>query len=60
MARVTAEVVDGKVRYDGRTLADWVPSIAAGLAEACDLREIILFGSSLAATTVRTPTSTCW
>jgi len=44
MAR-TVEVVDGKVRYDGRTLAEWVPEVVAQLTKVTDPRRIILFGS---------------
>ncbi len=45
MARVTTEVVDGRVRYDGRTLADWAPEVAADVVAACDPLNVILFGS---------------
>lgn len=41
----TVEVVDGKVRYEGRTLAEWVPDVVADLVVACDPERIILFGS---------------
>lgn len=44
MAR-TVEVVDGKVRYEGRTLSEWVPDVVADLVSACDPERIILFGS---------------
>lgn len=42
---VTLEVVDGKARYDGRTLAEWVPEVVSDLVAACDPVRIILFGS---------------
>jgi HEPN domain-containing protein/predicted nucleotidyltransferase len=45
VAQVTAEVVDGKVRYNGRTLADWAPAVAADLVRACDPLQVILLGS---------------
>ncbi len=44
MAR-TVEVVNGKVRYEGRTLAEWVPQIVTDLVAAADPLEIVLFGS---------------
>ena len=45
MAQVTHEVVDGKVRYDGRTIADWAPEVSAHLVAACAPVTVILFGS---------------
>jgi len=39
------EVVDGKVRYAGRTLAEWVPEIVGDLVAAANPVKIILFGS---------------
>ncbi len=41
----TVAVVEGKVRYEGRTLAEWVPDVVADLVSACDPERIILFGS---------------
>jgi predicted nucleotidyltransferase len=41
----TVEVVDGKARYDGRTLAEWVPEVVSDLVDAFDPVRIILFGS---------------
>ncbi len=41
----TVEVVDGKVVYDGRTLAEWVPDVVRDLVGECDPLQIILFGS---------------
>lgn len=43
--QVAVEVVDGKARYDGRTLAEWVPTVIADLVAACDPLQVILFGS---------------
>ncbi len=45
VAQVTHEVVDGKVRYDGRALADWAPEVSADLVRVCDPVNVILFGS---------------
>jgi hypothetical protein len=39
------EVVEGEVRYDGRTLAEWVPVVASQIAEVCDPVQVILWGS---------------
>lgn len=41
----TVDVIDGKVVYDGRTLAEWVPDVVADLVAECDPLQIILFGS---------------
>ncbi|MGQ0742869.1 MAG: nucleotidyltransferase domain-containing protein [Acidimicrobiales bacterium] len=41
----TVEVVDGKVRYDGRTLAEWMPEVVADIVDACGPVRVILFGS---------------
>jgi predicted nucleotidyltransferase len=38
-------VIDGKVRYDGRTLAEWVPEVVSRIVDGFDPRRIILFGS---------------
>jgi predicted nucleotidyltransferase len=43
--QVAVEVMDGKVRYDRRTLAEWVPSVVADLVAACDPLQVFLFGS---------------
>ena len=43
--QVVWEVVDGKARYDGRTLAEWVPRIVEDIVREFDPLEIILFGS---------------
>ena len=39
------EVVGGKVRYDGRTLAEWAPEVARVIIERCAATRIVLFGS---------------
>jgi predicted nucleotidyltransferase len=44
MAR-DVSVIDGKVRYDGRTLAEWVPEVVSRIVDGFDPRRIILFGS---------------
>lgn len=43
--QVVYEVVGGKARYDGRTLAEWVPDVIDDLIAACDPLRIVLFGS---------------
>jgi predicted nucleotidyltransferase len=43
--QVVYEVAHGKARYDGRTLADWVPAIVADIVRGCDPLQVILFGS---------------
>lgn len=45
MAQVTMEVVDGKVRYDGRTLSEWVPDVVEVIVGGFSPRRIVLFGS---------------
>jgi predicted nucleotidyltransferase len=44
MAR-DVQVIGGKVRYDGRTLAEWVPEVVSRIVDGFDPRRIILFGS---------------
>ncbi|MGH9023977.1 MAG: nucleotidyltransferase domain-containing protein [Acidimicrobiia bacterium] len=43
--QVTYEVVDGKARYNGRTLAEWLPHVVADLVSTFDPLRVILFGS---------------
>jgi predicted nucleotidyltransferase len=45
MSQVTIEVIDNKVRYNGRTLAEWVPQVVDDLIAARDPLQVILFGS---------------
>ncbi len=45
MTGSTRTFVDGKVRYDGRTLAEWLPDVTARIVAAFDPLRIILFGS---------------
>ena len=45
MAQPTWQLVDGKVRYAGRTLSDWVPNVVADLATAGQPLQVLLFGS---------------
>lgn len=44
MAR-TVQVVDGKIRYDGRTLAEWEPEIVRRVLAGCSPRRVVVFGS---------------
>ena len=39
------EVVEGKSRYDGRTLAEWAPQIVDEIVRVWDPVRVILFGS---------------
>jgi predicted nucleotidyltransferase len=39
-------VVDGKVHYDGRTLAEWAPVVADRIYQRCGALQIVLFGSA--------------
>ncbi len=45
MSPVIYEVRDGKARYDGRTLSEWVPEIVQRLVEQFAPSRIVLFGS---------------
>ena len=45
MSPVAYEVRDGKARYDGRTLAEWVPDLMDLVVGACSPEELLLFGS---------------
>jgi predicted nucleotidyltransferase len=45
MSRLTLEVVDGKAVYNGKTLAEWVPTAVTRIVERFDPLKIILFGS---------------
>lgn len=45
MAQVSYTVADGKARYDGKMLAEWLPGVVAELVAACDPLKVILFGS---------------
>lgn len=42
---MTVEVVDGKARYNGRTLVDWVPATVEQIVAAFAPVRVILFGS---------------
>lgn len=44
MAR-PVEVVNGKIRYAGRTLAEWVPDVVDRVVRTLDPSRILLFGS---------------
>lgn len=45
MSPVAYEVRDGKARYGGRTLAEWVPNVVETAVAACDPVQVLLFGS---------------
>lgn len=45
MAQVAWQVVDGRIRYAGRTLAQWVPKVVADLVATADPLRVMLFGS---------------
>ncbi|MGH8908613.1 MAG: nucleotidyltransferase domain-containing protein [Egibacteraceae bacterium] len=45
MRQITWEVVDGKARYNGRGLTEWVSVAVADLVVAADPLRIVLFGS---------------
>jgi predicted nucleotidyltransferase len=45
MAQAAWQVVNGRIRYSGRTLAEWVPDVVADLVAAAQPRRVLLFGS---------------
>jgi predicted nucleotidyltransferase len=45
MAQAAWQVVDGRIRYAGRTLAEWVPAVVADLVAAAKPLRVVLFGS---------------
>jgi uncharacterized protein len=45
MGQVVRQVVDGRIRYSGRTLAEWVPNIVTDLVTAARPLQVLLFGS---------------
>jgi uncharacterized protein len=45
MAQAAWQVVDGRARYRGRTLAEWVPRVVADLVAAHNPVRVLLFGS---------------
>jgi predicted nucleotidyltransferase len=45
MSPVAYEVRDGKARYDGRTLSEWLPVVVDAVVGACDPEQVLLFGS---------------
>ncbi len=44
MAMAARDVLDGKARFEGRTLAEWVPDAVSSLVIACRPRTIVVFG----------------
>jgi predicted nucleotidyltransferase len=45
MAQATWQVVEGRIRYSGRTLAEWVPDVVADLVATAGPLQVLLFGS---------------
>lgn len=45
MAEPAWQIVEGKIRYSGRTLAAWVPHVVADLVATADPLQVLLFGS---------------
>ena len=45
MAQATWQVVDGRIHYAGRTLAEWVPDVVADLVAAAQPLRVLLIGS---------------
>ena len=45
MSSLAYEVRNGKARYGGRTLAEWVPDVVEAIVGACDPEQVLLFGS---------------
>jgi uncharacterized protein len=45
MAQPAWQVVEGKIRYSGRTLARWVSDVVADIAATADPLRVLLFGS---------------
>lgn len=43
--RSRLEVVDGKARYNGRPLANWVDEVVARVFERSDATKVVVFGS---------------
>jgi len=45
MSALAYEERDGKARYHGRTLSEWVPTVVDQIVEAADPERVVLFGS---------------
>ena len=45
MAQVAWQVVEGRIRYSGRTLTQWVPDVVGDLVATADPLRVLLFGS---------------
>lgn len=39
------ELINGKVLFDGRSLAEWATEVAERIVERCDASSVVLFGS---------------
>jgi uncharacterized protein len=46
MAQAAWRVVEGRARYRGRTLAEWVPAVVADLVASSRPVRVLLFGSA--------------
>jgi uncharacterized protein len=45
MTQAAWQIVDGRIRYAGRTLAEWVPDVLTDLVAAAQPLRVLLFGS---------------
>jgi predicted nucleotidyltransferase len=45
MAQTAWEITNGRIRYSGQTLAQWVPGVVADLVTAVQPLQVLLFGS---------------
>jgi uncharacterized protein len=45
MAQAVWQVVEGRIHYSGRTLAQWVSDVVADLVATADPLRVLLFGS---------------
>lgn len=45
MAQLAWQVIDGRIRYSGRTLGQWVPDVVADVIATADPLQLLLFGS---------------
>jgi uncharacterized protein len=45
VAQLAWQVVEGQIRYSGRTLTQWVPDVVADVITTADPLRVLLFGS---------------